>query len=108
MHAEGGHMPPTLTNPGVYIEELKSGVRPITRVATSITAFVGRALRGPVDTRVTLTSSADFERPFGGMWTDSHLGSSVQDFFRLGGATAIVVRASPAGSVAADTASISL
>jgi len=42
-------MPQTLTFPGVYIEEVPSGVRPITGVATSITAFVGRALRGPVD-----------------------------------------------------------
>ncbi|HZC53882.1 MAG TPA: phage tail sheath subtilisin-like domain-containing protein, partial [Mycobacterium sp.] len=85
-------MPPTLQHPGVYVEELKSGVRPITGVATSITAFVGRALRGPVDTPVTLTSFGDFERTFGGLWTDSHLGYSVRDFFRLGGSTAVVVR----------------
>ena len=42
-------MPATLTYPGVYIEEIPSGVRAITGVATSITAFVGRALRGPTD-----------------------------------------------------------
>ena len=42
-------MPATLTYPGVYIEEIPSGVRTITGVATSITAFVGRALRGPTD-----------------------------------------------------------
>ena len=59
-------MPPTLTYPGVYIEELPSGVHPITGVATSITAFVGRALRGPVDEPITITSFADFERIFGG------------------------------------------
>ena len=41
-------MPVTLSYPGVYIEEVSSGVRTITGVATSITAFVGRALRGPV------------------------------------------------------------
>ena len=41
-------MPATLTYPGVYIEEIPSGVRTITGVATSITAFIGRALRGPV------------------------------------------------------------
>ena len=40
-------MPVTLTYPGVYIEEVPSGVRTITGVATSITAFIGRALRGP-------------------------------------------------------------
>ena len=42
-------MPSTLTYPGVYIEEVPSGVRTITGVATSITAFVGRAARGPVE-----------------------------------------------------------
>ena len=42
-------MPAELTFPGVYIEELPSGVRPIIGVSTSTTAFVGRARKGPVD-----------------------------------------------------------
>src|SRR5262249_59254337 len=62
---EDGPMPPTLTFPGVYIEEAPSSVHPITAVATSITAFVGRALRGPVDQAITITSLSDFERIFG-------------------------------------------
>ncbi len=44
-------MPVTLTYPGVYVEEIPSGVRTVTGVATSITAFIGRALRGPVNDR---------------------------------------------------------
>lgn len=83
---------PTLSHPGVYIQELPSGVRTITGVATSITAFVGRALRGPTDTPITITSYADFERTFGGLWSQSNLGHSVRDFYRLGGSTAIIVR----------------
>jgi phage tail sheath protein FI len=39
-------MPVTPTYPGVYIEEIPSGVRTITPVATSITAFIGSAPRG--------------------------------------------------------------
>ena len=78
--------------PGVYVAEAPSGVRTITGVATSITAFVGRARRGPVDDPVRITSWADFERIFGGLWEKSHLGYSVRDFYRLGGGTAIVVR----------------
>ena len=85
-------MPPTLTFPGVYIEELPSGVHPITGVATSITAFVGRALRGPVDQAITITSFADFGRIYGGVWLESNLGYAVQDFYRNGGSTAIIVR----------------
>jgi phage tail sheath protein FI len=55
-------MPTPLTYPGVYIEEIPSGVRTITGVATSITAFVGRTLRGPVDEPITINSFSDFER----------------------------------------------
>ncbi len=40
-------MPVSVTYPGVYIQELPSGVRTVSGVATSIAAFVGRALRGP-------------------------------------------------------------
>ncbi|MFQ5483643.1 MAG: phage tail sheath family protein, partial [Nitrospinaceae bacterium] len=54
-------MPATLSYPGVYIEEVPSGVRTITGVATSITAFIGRAKRGPVNKATTITSYSDFE-----------------------------------------------
>ncbi|MEA2890752.1 MAG: uncharacterized protein QOI05_1545, partial [Bradyrhizobium sp.] len=43
-------MPAALSYPGVYIQEVPSGVRTITGVATSITAFVGRAAAGPICT----------------------------------------------------------
>ncbi|MER7539672.1 phage tail sheath C-terminal domain-containing protein [Streptomyces sp. NPDC097704] len=95
-----------LSYPGVYVEELPSGVRTITGVPTSITAFVGRALRGPLHKPVTLTSFADFERAFGGLWSESHLGYSVRDFFQQGGGVALVVRVhSPESN---DTAALSL
>jgi phage tail sheath protein FI len=85
-------MPSTLTFPGVYIEEIPSGVRTITGVATSITAFLGRALRGPVDTPIVINSNADFQRTFGGLWLKSTLSYAVADFFLNGGSQAIVVR----------------
>ena len=85
-------MPTTPTYPGVYIEELPSGVRTITGVATSITAFVGRAQTGPVDEPVTINSYADFERSFGGLWRESTLGYAVRDFYMNGGSQAIIVR----------------
>ncbi len=85
-------MPIQPTYPGVYIEELPSGVHTITGVATSITAFVGSAPRGPVNNPTTITSYADFERAFGGLWTNSALGYAVQDFYMNGGSTAIIVR----------------
>jgi phage tail sheath protein FI len=85
-------MPVNPTYPGVYIEEVPSGVRTITGVATSITAFIGRTLRGPVDEPITINGYADFERVFGGLWTGSTLGYAVRDFYMNGGSQAIVVR----------------
>lgn len=85
-------MPVQLSYPGVYVEEVPSGVRTITGVATSVTAFIGRAPRGPTDAPVTVSSFGDFERRFGGLWKDSRLGFSVRDFFLNGGGQAIIVR----------------
>src|SRR6478672_5871578 len=90
-------MPATLTYPGVYIEEIPSGVRTITGVATSITAFIGRTLRGPTDQNdkdspTVVNSFAEFVRTFGGLWTESSLGFAVRDFFENGGNQALIVR----------------
>jgi uncharacterized protein len=85
-------MPILATYPGVYVQEIPSGVHTITGVATSITAFIGSALQGPDNLPVTLNSYGDFERIFGGLWVGSTLGYAVRDFFLNGGAQAIVVR----------------
>jgi Bacteriophage tail sheath protein len=85
-------MPATLTYPGVYVEEIPSGVRTITGVATSVAAFIGRARRGPIDEPRTINSYADFERIYGGLWDKSSLGYAVRDFYLNGGRQAIVVR----------------
>src|SRR5690606_4171256 len=98
----GEGMPVTPTYPGVYIEEIPSGVRTITGVATSITAFVGKALRGPTDAPVTITSFGDYERIFGGLHREMTLSYAVRDFFLNGGGQAVVVRLyrAPAGKAA--------
>lgn len=85
-------MPMTLTYPGVYIEEIPSGVRTITGVATSITAFIGRAQRGETNKAITINSFGDFERLFGGLWINSQLGFAIRDFYLNGGSQAIMVR----------------
>src|SRR6266849_6419843 len=85
-------MPSALTYPGVYVEEIPSGVRTITGVATSITAFIGRARRGPANVSVTINNFGDFESTFGGLWDSSALGFAVRDFFLNGGGQAIIVR----------------
>ena len=85
-------MPSALTYPGVYIEEIPSGVRTIVGVGTSIAAFVGRAEFGPVNRPIVINGYTDFERRFGGIWTGSKLGYAVRDFFLNGGSQAIIVR----------------
>jgi phage tail sheath protein FI len=85
-------MPTAVSYPGVYVEEVPSGVRTIAGVATSVTAFVGKAARGPVNQAITVTSFADFERVFGGLRAELTLGYAVRDFFVNGGSRAIVVR----------------
>jgi phage tail sheath protein FI len=85
-------MPAFLSYPGVYIEEVPSGVRTITGVATSVTAFLGRTRLGPVDEPVLVNSFADFERQFGGLGVAYPLSYSVRDFYLNGGSQAIIVR----------------
>ncbi len=85
-------MPITPTYPGVYIEEIPSGVRTIIGVATSITAFIGRALRGPVNDPITINNYGDYERIFGGLWVESSMSYAVRDFYLNGGSQAIIVR----------------
>ena len=75
-----------------YIQGLPSGREPIVGVPTSVTAFVGRAWRGPVDEPVTISNYADYERQFGGLWRDSAMSYAVQHFFANGGGRAVIVR----------------
>jgi hypothetical protein len=85
-------MPVTVSYPGVYIEEVPSGVRTIVGVATSITAFIGRAQRGAVNDPVTINNYGDFERSFGGLGGAYPMSYAVRDFFLNGGTQAVVVR----------------
>lgn len=85
-------MPVRPTYPGVYIEEIPSGVRPITAVATSTTAFIGTFRKGLLNEAVQLLSMADFEREYGGLERSSEASYAVQQFFLNGGTEAWVVR----------------
>src|SRR5262245_24617441 len=81
-----------VTYPGVYIQEIPSGVRTITGVATSIAAFVGFTRKGTLDKAVAITSYADFERAYGGLDLDSAVSYGVRQFFTNGGTQALIVR----------------
>jgi len=96
-------MPVALTYPGVYVEEIPSGVRNITGVGTSVTAFVGFTARGPINKPTPVSNFGEFERHFGGLNRDSEIGYAVQQFFLNGGSQAWIVRAANGASKAALT-----
>lgn len=95
-------MPVAVSYPGVYIEEVSSGVRTITGVATSIGLFIGWAPKGATDRAVRITNFTDYQREFGGLDTRSFLGYSVRHFFENGGADTYVIRLVGAGSQSAS------
>ena len=88
----------TYTYPGVYIEELSSGVHTITGVATSIGAFVGWAPAGPTSKATLVQSFSDFTNQFGGLDSRSLLGYSVNQVFSNGGQQAYIVRLVASGA----------
>jgi phage tail sheath protein FI len=96
-------MPVNPTYPGVYVEEVSSGVRTISAASTSVTAFVGAAKRGPVDKATRILSFADFERRFGGLDPDSEMSYAVRQFYANGGSDAWVVRVAKNATFAALT-----
>src|SRR5258708_11952719 len=85
-------MPVTPTYPGVYIQEIPSGVHTISGVATSIAGFVDYLTMGPMNEAVQVLSFADFERAFGGLNSLSEASYAIQQFFLNGGSEAWVVR----------------
>ena len=100
---------PTLAYPGVYIEEIPSGVRPIEAASTSTPAFVGLAEMGPAEaTRVT--NWTEFQRSYGSFIIDSKLAESVLQFFSNGGRQCYIVRVirpdAPEGSPAVASVTV--
>jgi phage tail sheath protein FI len=97
-------MPTAPTYPGVYIEEVPSGVRTITGVATSVAAFVDAFRRGPMNEPLQVFNLGDFERLFGGLDARSEASYAIQQFFLNGGTQAWVVRTASGAVEEADVA----
>ncbi|HEV7310311.1 phage tail sheath family protein [Ensifer sp.] len=97
-------MPSVLSYPGVYVEEVPSGVRTIVGIPTSVTAFIGRAQRGAVNRATIINSFADYQRLFGGLWNASTMSFAVRDFFQNGGGQGVIVRLFHPGEESAEAA----
>jgi len=73
-------------------EQSRTADRAIERVSTGVAAFVGRALKGPVSQAVPVSSFAEFQQIFGGLWQPSTLSYALEQFFENGGRRALIVR----------------
>ena len=83
---------PTYLSPGVYVEEVDSGSRPIEGVGTAVAAFVGLAEDGPFNTPTLVANWTQYVTNFGGFVEGSYLAQSVYAYFQNGGGNCYVVR----------------
>ena len=100
---------PTYLSPGVYIEEVEPGVRPIEGVGTAVAAFVGLASDGPFHTPTLVTNWSQFTTTFGEPVEGSYLAHAVYGYFLNGGGRTYIVRIGGAagdGSAAAARADL--
>ena len=83
---------PTYQSPGVYVEEVAAGARPLEGAGTAIAAFVGLAEDGPFNAPALVSNWTQFTGTFGGFVAGSYLAQSVYGYFMNGGGNCYVVR----------------
>jgi phage tail sheath protein FI len=88
-------------HPGVYIEEVPSGVRPIEGISTSTAAFIGKAELGTMNKAALVTSVPEFEAKYGKYLNGFFLSHAVHQFYNNGGKKCYIVRVAGAGAQAA-------
>ena len=91
-------MPTSYFSPGVYVEEVSTGPKPITGVPTNVAAIVGKTERGPALSPERLTCWNDYVTQFGGYLQDGYTPEAVFGFFENRGAAIWVVRADNAAA----------
>jgi phage tail sheath protein FI len=83
---------PSYLSPGVYMEEVSAGPKPIEAVGTATAAFVGFTETGPVNTPTLITSWPQYTRTYGGFVDGAYLPMAMFSYFMNGGGNAYVVR----------------
>lgn len=76
---------PNYQTPGVYVEEISSGSKPIEAGATNIVGFMGIAKEGPLNEPTLVTNWSQYVKTFGGLHTGGWLAHGVYLFFQNGG-----------------------
>ena len=83
---------PTYLSPGVYVEEKPAGSAPIEGVGTAVAAFVGIAMKGPINQPTLISNWKQFVDTFGDFTPDGYLAHAVYGYFLNGGGNCYVVR----------------
>jgi uncharacterized protein len=83
---------PNYLSPGVYVEEVEAGSRPIEGVGTAVAAFVGFAPQGPFDTPTLISNWGQYTKVFGEFAEDCYLPHAVYGYLQNGGGACYVVR----------------
>jgi phage tail sheath protein FI len=84
---------PEYLAPGVYVEEIEIGAKPIEGVSTSTLGFIGMAEDGDLNKPTIITSWGQFVEKFGRYTSDKpYLAPAVYGFFANGGSRCYVVR----------------
>jgi phage tail sheath protein FI len=96
-------MPVQTSYPGVYVQEVPSGVRTIAGVSTSVAVFIGQAAWGPVNEPVLCLNYTEFQRTFTSDVTQGDLARAVKLFFLNGGTQSYIMRVAKTPGTATTT-----
>src|SRR5690349_14222296 len=86
-------------SPGVYVEEVDRGSKPIESVGTNTVGFLGESMMGPANQAVLITNWSQFVKTFGDFTQSTHLAHAIYGFFNNGGSRAFVVNVGAPGSL---------
>jgi phage tail sheath protein FI len=100
-------MSPEYLSPGVYVEEVDKGTKPIEGAGTACAAFVGFAERGPVNQPTFIPNFTEFVNTFGGFVKGGYLAPAVYGYFQNGGGRCYVTRL-PGGEATEAKATVAL
>ncbi|MCL1864390.1 MAG: phage tail sheath family protein [Spirochaetes bacterium] len=81
---------PNYLTPGIYVEEISGGSKPLESGATNVVGFLGVAEKGPVNEPILVTNWTAYTKIFGGLHTQGWLGHAVYQFFQNGGTKAYI------------------
>lgn len=82
---------PKYLSPGVYVEEVRIGPKPIEGVSTNTAGFLGLTERGPTEIRL-VTHFEEFKRVYGGFIANAYMAYAVDGFFGNGGQRCFIGR----------------